>query len=615
MEFRKDINGLRAIAVVSVMLFHFNKQWVPGGFAGVDVFFVISGFLMTKIILSRLDKRAFSLSAFYSARAKRIIPALAATSILVLVIGYLFISPKDYFRLSQDAASSMLFMSNFWYAANSGYFDPSSAENFFLHTWSLSVEWQFYIIYPIILLAIYNLFSRKVATAAIYIMFAASFALGVFYTYNSASYAYYMFPMRAWEMLAGAVCFLHENVVKSKRESLALELLGVFLILLSLFMFDEFTPWPGYQAFIPALGASLVIIANNQKSFITSGLLQQNVGKVSYSAYLIHWPVLVFYWKLGLSLSFAWYILLVATLTVIMHFIFERSRSINIKNCIVYLVGAMGCLVVYLNNGYEERVSDEFRLSQAQFHGKYYGGSGFPANKIFYENSNNASYKYIFTGDSFAAQYAKEVKSSGLPSAEIYSHGCPLFPDYSRALGNKESDACTAGYKLLKQLMDGNENATLIYSLAWDKYKDIIIKKGESARESLNNKQYSDLIKGQVEKIISIGGPNRQYYFVGRTLDTKVSGFDCLSGKSLLGYKYINSCKSEQEESRPPINMIVREIANGHANVHFIDPNDFICSESKCKTILNGQPVYSDLEHLSIYGAAPVFKGILTSIN
>ncbi|XHA14740.1 acyltransferase family protein [Citrobacter farmeri] len=370
---------------------------------------------MTKIIISRLDKKNFSLTGFYTARAKRIIPALAAIAILILLVGYLFLSPKDYIRLSQDAISSILFVSNFWYASNSGYFDASSSENFFLHTWSLSVEWQFYIIYPIILIAIYKVLNRKSAIASIYIMFVASLVFGVFYTYSSATYAYYMFPLRAWEMLAGGICFLHDGFVKKKKTSIMLEIFGVLIILTSFFIFDELTPWPGYHALAPVLGASLIILSNNQQSIFTGGILQQNIGRVSYSAYLVHWPVLVFFWKIGLTLNFAWYLLLVTALAVIINLLFERSRSINIKNCSVYLASMLGCFAVYSNNGYENRVPEEFRLSQAQFHGKYYGGSGFPANKIFYEHADRQSYKYIFTGDSFAAQYAKEIQLSGLP--------------------------------------------------------------------------------------------------------------------------------------------------------------------------------------------------------
>jgi peptidoglycan/LPS O-acetylase OafA/YrhL len=146
LQFRKDLNGLRAIAVVAVVLFHFNASWMPGGFAGVDVFFVISGFLMTGIIFRGIEQKNFSILRFYVARANRIIPALAVLCLFLLVFGWFYLTPLDYKALGKHAAGSMGFLSNFMYMRESGYFDAASREKWLLHTWSLSVEWQFYII-------------------------------------------------------------------------------------------------------------------------------------------------------------------------------------------------------------------------------------------------------------------------------------------------------------------------------------------------------------------------------------------------------------------------------------------------------------------------------------
>lgn len=159
--FRHDINGLRAIAVIAVVLFHFNPSWVPGGFAGVDVFFVISGFLMTGIIFRGLEQNNFSILKFYVARANRIIPALAVLCSVLLVVGWFYLTPLEYKALGKHAASSITFLSNITYWREAGYFDTSSHEKWLLHTWSLSVEWQFYIIYPIILVLLSKLFSIK----------------------------------------------------------------------------------------------------------------------------------------------------------------------------------------------------------------------------------------------------------------------------------------------------------------------------------------------------------------------------------------------------------------------------------------------------------------------
>ena len=161
MKFREDINALRAIAVVAVVIFHFNHAWLPGGFAGVDVFFVISGFLMTMIIFKGLEKDTFSILKFYGARVRRIVPALVALCFALLVFGYLLLSPLDYLILGKHAAASLTFTSNILYWTEAGYFNDDSIEKWLLHTWSLSVEWQFYLVYPLLLVGLKKLLTLK----------------------------------------------------------------------------------------------------------------------------------------------------------------------------------------------------------------------------------------------------------------------------------------------------------------------------------------------------------------------------------------------------------------------------------------------------------------------
>src|SRR3989338_5377012 len=151
MRLRNDINGLRALAVFGVLFFHFFPEVIPGGFAGVDVFFVISGFLMTSIIFKKIENRNFSVIEFYKARANRILPELVVLTAFVLVLGFFFVTPLAYKSLAKHALSSITFLSNFIYTFESGYFDVASHDKWFLHTWSLSVEWQFYLIYPLII--------------------------------------------------------------------------------------------------------------------------------------------------------------------------------------------------------------------------------------------------------------------------------------------------------------------------------------------------------------------------------------------------------------------------------------------------------------------------------
>ncbi|EOX3942323.1 acyltransferase family protein [Vibrio alginolyticus] len=293
MNFRYDINGLRAIAVIAVVLFHFNPAWVPGGFAGVDVFFVISGFLMTGIIFRGLENDDFNLFKFYVARANRIIPALAVLCLVLLVFGWFYLNPLDYNTLSKHVASSMGFLSNMIYWRESGYFDAASHEKWLLHTWSLSVEWQFYILYPVVLVALKKFLSLGNLKRLILVGTVLGFGLSVVATMKWPNSAYYLLPTRAWEMMMGAVAFLYPWSLSKSKKKLT-EIIGLVLILASYSFVSSDVPWPGHFALLPVLGAYLIIISNQQSSLITNNAIFQHLGKWSYSIYLWHWPIVVF---------------------------------------------------------------------------------------------------------------------------------------------------------------------------------------------------------------------------------------------------------------------------------------------------------------------------------
>ncbi|MGX9416820.1 acyltransferase family protein [Vibrio sp. WJH972] len=298
MNFRYDINGLRAIAVIAVVIFHFNPTWVPGGFAGVDVFFVISGFLMTGIIFKGLENNDFKLFNFYTARANRIIPALAVLCLVLLTVGWFFLTPIDYKPLIKHVASSISFVSNFIYWKEAGYFDVSSHEKWLLHTWSLSVEWQFYILYPIVLLVLKSFLSISNLKRLVVIGTVFGFIVSVYATTKWPTGAYYLFPTRAWEMMLGGVAFLYPwHITDSKRK--ITEWLGLALIISAYALISGGNAWPGYLAAIPVIGAYLMISANQQSSIVTNNIIFQYIGKWSYSIYLWHWPVVVLEHYLG----------------------------------------------------------------------------------------------------------------------------------------------------------------------------------------------------------------------------------------------------------------------------------------------------------------------------
>jgi peptidoglycan/LPS O-acetylase OafA/YrhL len=372
MKFRKDINGLRAIAVIAVVLFHFAPSWLPGGFAGVDVFFVISGFLMTGIIFRGIEQKNFSILKFYVARANRIIPALAMLCLVLLVFGWFYLTPLDYETLGKHVGSSMGFLSNVTYWRESGYFDAASQEKWLLHTWSLSAEWQFYIIYPLMLVAIRKFMSVKAMKATVLFGTLLGFIFCVIATYKMPNYSYYLLPTRAWEMMIGGVAYLFPFALQDKRKKLV-EWFGLALIVCSYFFISKENPWPGYLAIFPVLGSFLIIQAQRDDSLITSNTVFQKLGAWSYSIYLWHWPLVVAIYFYSLSEIF---IYLGIILSILLGFIsnkyIEKLKFSNdfanlfsyFKCKPVHMVLSVGLIgnFIFVSDGIFNRFSDDLQM-------------------------------------------------------------------------------------------------------------------------------------------------------------------------------------------------------------------------------------------------------------
>jgi len=305
LKFRYDINGLRAIAVSGVVLFHFNPSWLPGGFSGVDVFFVISGFLMTGLIFRGLSTNHFSILKFYISRANRIIPALAVLCITLLIFGWYCLLPNEYTTLKKHIIGSISFFSNFVYWGESGYFDASSHEKWLLHTWSLSVEWQFYIIYPVVMTIMTKFITLENIKRTILITTILGFIFSLLSSYQWQSASYFLLPSRVWEMMIGGVAYLYPIETNSQKRKI-IELLGLILIGLSYLLISKDTYWPGYMSLIPVIGTTLVLLANQEKRSLVNNWLLQKIGLSSYSIYLWHWPIAVALYYFSLNELYIW---------------------------------------------------------------------------------------------------------------------------------------------------------------------------------------------------------------------------------------------------------------------------------------------------------------------
>jgi peptidoglycan/LPS O-acetylase OafA/YrhL len=290
---------------------------MPGGFAGVDVFFVISGFLMTGIIFRGMEQDNFSVLNFYVARANRIIPALALLCLALLFFGWFYLTPLEYKALGKHAASSVGFLSNFVYWKEAGYFDAASHEKWLLHTWSLSVEWQFYIIYPLVLIALRKFLPIKTLKLLLIVGTVLGFIFSAIATYKLPNAAYYLFPTRAWEMMLGGVAYLYPFTLQENRKKLV-EWTGLILVIASYLLISAENLWPGYLALFPVLGSFLIIQAQRNDSLITGNIVFQKLGAWSYSIYLWHWPFVVAIYTFSLP---DYYIYIGMVLSVLIGFV------------------------------------------------------------------------------------------------------------------------------------------------------------------------------------------------------------------------------------------------------------------------------------------------------
>jgi peptidoglycan/LPS O-acetylase OafA/YrhL len=301
-NYRPDIDGLRSVAVLSVVLFHSGVAPMSGGYVGVDVFFVISGFLITTIVAREVDDGSFSLRRFYERRIRRIAPALFCVLVVVGVLSYLLLLPSQFRQVPSSIAGAVLFTSNIIFYLQSGYFAPAAETKPLLHTWSLGVEEQYYIFFPLMLMAIVR-FAPRLRIPAILLAALLSFVLCVLITPKHPSAAFYLLPARAWELFVGSLLafgLFPQVANRTAREVIAGT--GLLLIIVAVFLFDEKTQFPGYLAMLPVAGSAMVI--HSAVGTVTGRLLSTRpavfIGLISYSLYLWHWPIIVFARAAGL---------------------------------------------------------------------------------------------------------------------------------------------------------------------------------------------------------------------------------------------------------------------------------------------------------------------------
>jgi peptidoglycan/LPS O-acetylase OafA/YrhL len=372
-RYRRDIDGLRAVAVMLVVAFHYFRQDWPGGFVGVDIFFVISGFLITGIIVRELDAEKFTLLTFYVRRVRRIFPALIVLLCVVLLLGWLWLLPSAYAQLSSDVVAGAAFSANIALWLKSGYFDIESAKKPLLHLWSLGIEEQFYLAWPLVLMLAARLRFNLLAVAAS--LAALSFALNVAMVGKDPVATFYLPFTRAWELLAGGLLAMNfDRIAHGATASNLRALAGSILIAAAVLVLDPESRFPGAWALLPVMGSALLLSAPSAWGcrHLLSNPVMVWFGLISYPLYLWHWPLRVFFtaikfnpltliesWlTIGLSILLAW-----ATYRFIETPIrFGRPNPAKaLSLCAGMVMVAIAGLVVVENAGFDFRLPAEIR--------------------------------------------------------------------------------------------------------------------------------------------------------------------------------------------------------------------------------------------------------------
>lgn len=629
MKFRKDINGLRAIAVIAVVLFHFDSSWVSGGFAGVDVFFVISGFLMTGIIFrGMVEVKKFSIFKFYIARANRIIPALSFLCLVLLLFGWFHLAPYDYKILGKHIGSSIGFVSNIIYWSESGYFSSASHGKWLLHTWSLSVEWQFYLLYPLILVAIRKFTSVDFMKLTVLIGTILGFIFCILVSYNWPDFAYYLLPVRAWEMMLGGVAFLYPFTLPNHMKKI-LESVGAILIVATYFLISKENVWPGGIALLPTLGTFLVIQSNNN-SIITNNFIFQKLGAWSYSIYLWHWPIVVAIHQFSLNENFK-YIGII--LSVLLGFLsFHYIERISFKNNFVNIFDYLKCKPIYMalviglvasitfiKNGFIMFSSSEYQyLTNAAKESPFRDRCHLdkyqdPALSCEYF-AGNVSWATL--GDSHTVEIAyalaEKLKTSNVGLKHFSFSGCK--PSYGEA---NNFSKCARWY-----------NESIDYIINDKKIRDVVLNHrftadlfgGDASKYPLESER-SVLVTGDIIRIINHldeliikFSENKDNVYIFYPIPELPKDINKIVGDAYQkGISLVNLTGTSVNWYEQRNQVIIKHFNNAKypKNVHLLNPKDIFCDNKNCFAVKNGIPLYFDNDHPSLIGATKLVEMII----
>lgn len=597
MQHRPEIDGLRAVAVIPVVLFHAGLNVFSGGYVGVDVFFVISGFLITGLIKEDLEAGRFSILGFYNRRIRRILPALVATALLTSVAAFALLLPELLQDFSQSLVSVAGFASNFYFWQTSGYFANDALLRPMLHTWSLSVEEQFYVFMPIAAFAVFHFFGRRwrlaLGAAAL-----ASLALSIFATTVGPTANFFLLPTRAWELLVGALLAVIPRA-REGRPILAqtMSLVGLALIAWAVFTYDETTPFPGAMALAPCLGAAFCIyFADPERTLVGRFLTLKPmiwIGLISYSLYLVHWPIAVFWRYITLALPDIWGACAIAALSVLAgalswRFVEQPFRGKKSASNLQVIGVGIAALALLGGIGAAGWASSGLPQRFANLPPRESGDANMWRNGVCFLSADQAHTAWnaeacainpagtepaLLWGDSFAAHYAPgiaaQVRGSHWRVYQYTSAGCPpalTYESYARR-------HCRPFNQNALAIIDQLNIKRVILAARWVDLRSRGLAQLRSTLEALAERDVEVYVVGQSPMFI-----------------TDVA---------------VIAARQSTEDSWPisvdaSINDNLRELAIGAT---FIDPLEALCDGARCPFRRDWRLLYTDYGHFSEIGS------------
>jgi peptidoglycan/LPS O-acetylase OafA/YrhL len=639
--YRPDIDGLRALAVVPVLLYHAHLFGMRGGFVGVDIFFVISGFLITGILRSDVATGRFSLTRFYDRRIRRILPAYFVVALATTFAATFILPPQELTNYGRRLASSAAFVSNFFFA-RTGYFAPSSADNPLLHTWSLSVEEQFYVVWPLLMATLcLPRFARWRGTAILG-AFALSLAAASYEAFAHPATAFYSSPLRAWELLLGAIIAFGFMPDASRRTNEWLGVIGIAAIAASILLYsDGGTVFPGIAALLPCLGTGLIIAAGQNGATTAGRLLSARplvfIGRISYSLYLWHWPIICLariYLGHELQPLEAAAALLASfcLATLSWHFVENPVRawrppkrramplSLPLGGAILASLLVTG-VVIDKARGWPQRMPEDARIAASE-KVPAKGASGCltgandrrgPREDCLFGAASTP--RAVLLGDSHASAFAPALdaiaRQRGFAVRQWTKASCA--PLLSRELWpTKESTICRDYLKAaLNRIAATPELDTIIIAGFWSNMQDD--GRANLAREPAGAEAQTRLRRGLETLVAFLSSQGKTVILLGQTPVFPNGGGDCVIRQRYLAHDAARTCRVPQRyeaELLSPADEIMAGLQRRIPKVHVYRGANAFCADGWCMPLTNGHVAVSDEHHLTTHGATALVPGL-----